>query len=81
MPITDQTPFAPRQPEQSNFTVRQPLFPDNRPDVQPTPQEPMREPTPQNKYLLMSKTQQVDMEVVGMVMGKRPIFDINLPKF
>lgn len=70
MPITDQTPFTPQQPEQSNFTVRQPMFPDDRPDIQPTEQESPKSVQPMNKYLLMSKTQQVDMEIVGMVMGR-----------
>lgn len=67
---TDQTQFQPQQPEQSNFTVRQPLFPDDRPDIAPTPQEPPKPQMTGNKYMIMPKDQQVDMEVVGMVMGR-----------
>ena len=52
-------------PDQSNFTVRQPLFPADRPDITPSQTPPVAAPTSN-----MSAGQMIDMDVIGMVMGR-----------
>lgn len=61
MPFTDN----------SQFEQRQPMFPDNRPDVPVQSENQLQQgQTPANRYSLMPKNQQVDMEIVGMVMSR-----------
>lgn len=54
----------PMQQNPSNFTVRQGLFPQDRPDVLPTEQP---KPLNTNPLLSMAPNQLVDMEIVDMV--------------
>jgi hypothetical protein len=49
----------------SNFTVRKPLFPEDRPDVLPT--EPKEEPMTDAMKAAMTPDAVIDMEIAGMV--------------
>lgn len=54
----------------SNFTVRPSLFPADRPDVMPTPQEPVMQPMTDVKKLDLPVQMMVDMEIAGMVTSR-----------
>lgn len=67
--FTDQKAQVPSQ-NPPNFTVRQGLFPENRPDVMPTPQENPMNAQPVTPGLNQTVSQVVDMEIAGMVMSR-----------
>src|SRR5438045_1986267 len=65
MPPLDQ------QTEETGFQVRKPMFPDDRPDIQLQGlTDPPQPKAPTNQYALLSKDQQVDMEILSIVMSR-----------